>query len=411
MTEKTVLCADIGSSSLKAALIDGNGRVLAKSRKQFFLCYTENAATEWNKAFEEAAFSIFKESGRIPDAICISGNGPTLVLENGTTLLWNENVEQKGPSLFIHRIKALKERHPKEFEESCSVFSGPEYLIWKLTGNKVTILPEQRFITAYWSHDALLEQGLTEEDEKKLPAFVKPGFFAGNWCINEANIPVYCGAPDFVCALVGTATLTPGKICDRAGSSEGLNLCIERPIKAENIRTLPSVIPGLWNASYLLPASGSKFNSFNAKVSRRMGKDIGYTEMVNEIIFYMENKSEKCILNFPSDLLEEGKDLIISMAQEVKKGIDTLEKAAKENNLPFERKMTITGGQAENENWTQIKSNLTNTQIMLGECKDAELLGDAAFTFTAMGLYETLEKSAKALNKENKIFSPKNKQE
>lgn len=407
MTEKTVLCADIGTSSLKAALIDGKGKVLAKSRRQFFLCYTENAATEWKKAIEEAAFSILEESGRIPDAICISGNGPTLVLENGTTLLWNENIEQRGLSLFIHRIKAIKERHLEEYKKSRFVFSGPEYLIWQLTENAITILPEDRFVTAYWDHEALLAQDLNDEDEKKLPPYVKPGFCAGTWTFENHKIPVYCGAPDFVCALVGTATLTPGKLCDRAGSSEGLNLCIDRPIKEENIRTLPSVIPGLWNASYLLPASGSKFNSFNAKVSRLMGKDIGYTQMVNEIIFYMERCSEKCILNFSEDLLEEGKELIVSMAQEVKKGIDTLEKAAKKNGLPFERKMTITGGQAENENWTQVKSTITNTKIMLGECKDAELLGDAAFAFTAMGIYSSLEESARELNGKNKTFSPK----
>ena len=37
----------------------------------------------------------------------------------------------------------------------------------------------------------------------------------------ESGIPVYCGGPDFVAALIGTDTLQKGAICDRCGSSEG----------------------------------------------------------------------------------------------------------------------------------------------------------------------------------------------
>jgi hypothetical protein len=40
-----------------------------------------------------------------------------------------------------------------------------------------------------------------------------------------SGVPVFDSGPDFIAALVGTATLFPGRLCDRAGSSEGLNLC------------------------------------------------------------------------------------------------------------------------------------------------------------------------------------------
>lgn len=39
------------------------------------------------------------------------------------------------------------------------------------------------------------------------------------------GIPVIGGGPDFVLTLLGTATVRPGRICDRSGTSDGINLC------------------------------------------------------------------------------------------------------------------------------------------------------------------------------------------
>ena len=116
--------------------------------------------------------------------------------------------------------------------------------MYALTGNAVTVLPEKRFEPAWWTDD---EAARFEIDKKKLPPFVPLGYAAGTLCREYAErlsvpcIPVFCCGPDFAAALIGTNTLRPGRICDRAGSSEGINLCSDKPVFAEGVRTLPSV--------------------------------------------------------------------------------------------------------------------------------------------------------------------------
>ena len=446
----TVLCTDIGTSSLKASLINSEGKVLASSRIPLILHNTRHAAREWKNALSKAADEIYGSSQTLPkaDALCISGNGPTLVA-NGTrkTLLWNEDISErqstssgspapraenaseptntsartdnatgspapqppKTKSLFIPRILAFKKKFPESWKNSI-ILSGPEYLIYELTGNAVTILPEARYSTAYWSDEALLEQGFTHEEISKLPPFVSPGFRAGSLKTSDSDLSsylaegthVYCGAPDFVSALAGTATLSPGKLCDRAGSSEGINLCTEKPLSAQGIRTLPSVMPGLWNASFLLPRSGSRFYEYTQKVERERGCKVNLDLLVEEILYHKGNSQCGCTLT-------EGKDLIMRTAEEVRSAVEALKSAAEKEKLPFPSEMTITGGQSRNDAWNALKAKVTGLTVNVPECMDAELTGDAAFTFTAMGIFRNLPEAASKLCRIKKSFSPDGK--
>ena len=109
---KKILCADIGTSSLKSAVIDEEGRVLASARVGFAKYGDDFASREWITALKSALDEIFKAGSSENDqessiiigtidavdsinAICISGNGPTIVAENGRTLLWNAPADKK----------------------------------------------------------------------------------------------------------------------------------------------------------------------------------------------------------------------------------------------------------------------------------------------------------------------------
>ena len=139
--DSAIVCADIGTSSLKTALVSKTGAVISYKRKQI-----SNAKNSWLNAFINSLKELLSDfSGKIC-AICISGNGPTLVSETGKILLWNvptENTIQKNKSLFIPRLQFFKQMYPSDWNESKFIFSGPEYLIWQLTGNALTILPEK----------------------------------------------------------------------------------------------------------------------------------------------------------------------------------------------------------------------------------------------------------------------------
>ncbi len=411
-----VLCIDIGTSSLKAAVIDEDGEILAFSRQILLLKSTEHSALEWIGCVKKALLE-FSHSNLNISAVCVSGNGPTIVAETGETLPWNANIsslqiDYEGDSLFIPQILAFKKKYPEAWEKSRFVFSGPEYLIWKLTKNPLSILPEKRYLPSYWTCDELEDAGLSKTEILKLPEFVSPSAFAGNLSAECASYfgaadigiteqtKVFCGAPDFISALAGTNTLFPGKMCDRAGSSEGINLCTKEPFFAPGVRTLPSVIPGLWNESVLLADSGANFFNFKLQVERKTAHKIDFDTLVHNCIH----------CNSQNRIFGPGKLLIQRTAKNVSQGIELLKEnflAANpgcESDFPCE--MSITGGQSRNEEWNQFKANVCEIDIKTSFCKDAELVGDAVFALTGLKKFDSIQQAAEKLCRVSKTFTP-----
>lgn len=391
-----VLCADIGTTSLKAAAIDENGNVLAFERAAFDFKDDGFEANEWLFRFEECALRI---SGKCRiDAVCISGNGPTLVSESGRTVFWNDKTEIppfETKSLFIPKLCIFRRKYPEEFASSSSVFSGPEFLVFKLTGKKITVLPEERYRTAYWTKDSLFSAGFTDEEQKKLPSFVPAGFNAGKLLpeiqkkTGLSEIPVFACGPDFVAAIIGTNTLVPGKICDRSGSSEGINLCVRKPVFKEGIRTLPSVLSGLWNLSVLIPESGSRLERFKAEIDLLSGKKNSWEEIM-----------DYCF----SDKNSEGFHEMLKICGQIRSGISLLRKAAEESGQKIDDVMTVSGGQAKNEKWLSQKALNSGISIQVSQCRDSELLGDACVAFYSLGLFKSMKDAAENLVKIEKTF-------
>lgn len=403
-----VLCIDIGTSSLKSAIINEEGKVLAFDRQIFLAKSTNHSAFEWSEGLKKSLLKFSQNTFDIC-AICVSGNGPTLVSQSGETLLWNADIsslknpsEYFGKSLYIPRILAFKEKFPNVWNSSEYIFSGPEYLIWKLTGKAVSILPEKRFQVAYWTQDELLSCSLTKKECQKLPPFVFPSTYVASLSQASVNFlnaqkiginlqtKVFCGAPDFVSALVGTNTLKSGTLCDRAGSSEGINFCTDKPFFATGIRTLPSVISGLWNESVLLGETGTKFSNFKMMIERKTRKEIDFDTLIHNCIHSdVQNK-----------IFGPGKILLQEILQNFSRGLNLLKKeyVASGGTLDsFPKKMSVSGGQARNAEWNQIKANFCEISIEIPSCKDAELLGDAVFAFTGLGKFKSIQEAANKL--------------
>lgn len=411
----SALCADIGTTSLKAALIDERGKVLSYSRRRFSGSNPEFLAREWLPALKSAMDEIFSDNDLKADSICISGNGPTLATCEGLTLLWNRQIpdikgeeETVGKSLFLPRLIAFKKLYPDAWKGSKHIFSGPEFLIYSLTESALTILPEERYTQAYWTEESLLEAGFSSEDISKIPPFAKPSSLAGKLNASSADylghsqnditegLPIYCGAPDFIAALVGTNTLKPGLLCDRAGSSEGLNLCTDSPLSAPGVRTLPSIIPGLWNASVLIPDSGIRFSEYKKRFEEASGFPVEYSELVDAAI---ESDGSQAIL-------DQGKYLMLQTAMQVRDGMKKLFSIAREHGTQIPSSFVLTGGQAESDGFTQMKSSVTGMEIKVLQCNDAELLGDAAFAFCGMGIYPDIQTAAEKIQRVSRIFTP-----
>ncbi len=403
--QQTVLCIDVGTTSLKAAYIDHKGKLYAFSRQPFSLI--ADRAKEWLPALQRAVKQLNSslqnvKKNIIPSAVCISGNGPTIVSDTGKTLLWNapvntnKNLPKKAESsLFLPRIIAFNEKFKSEWDNSQYIFSGPEFLIWTLTGNAITILPEKRYENAYWTEESLHD---CISETEKIPHFVSPAYNAGPIKSDIAklldlpeSIPIFCGAPDFIAAMIGTNALSENKLYDCAGSSEGINLCTSHPVSFSQILTLPSVIPDLWNEAFLITDSGIKFAEYKISQEKKKGTTISYEQLVQNALTGKDT---------------QGSIILNEIALNVKKGIDSLKQAGIVNHLCWPEYMITTGGQVQNKQWLQMKTNITRMPTAVTENPNAELTGDAVMAMTGLGIYTDIQTAANHMIHIIKIYYP-----
>ncbi len=401
--DKTVLAVDIGTSSLKAAIIDAEGKVLSSARCRF--PRSGRIPSDWMDALREA-LTVLK-SGTNLAAIVISGNGPTLIGvdaagKSGALLMWNDPIDHlagtpitagaasvageapTSKSIFIPRLSAFRTLYPESYEKARWILSGPEYLVFALTGTAVTVLPELRFEQAYWTPEGLAAAGL---DGSKLPPFVLQGTVAGTssgvlFPELPQGLPVVSGGPDFTVALIGTGTLSEGKACDRAGTSEGLNICTTARIRHPEVRTLPSVIADLWNAAYLLPETGALFHAYR-RSSGQATKS--YPLIMAEI-------EASPIFPASGAALHSGRAVVEGIGFSVRKAIEVLHRAT-----GLSPEYCLSGGQARNEIWNQMKADITGSTFTLTATPDGELMGDAILGFTATGDYSSMAEAAETM--------------
>ena len=445
-----IFCADIGTSSLKAAFITEGGTVLKFIRLLF--PYPAHAV-DWIQTFFAAWCSL--PTDYAIEAICISGNGPSLVAvpqnrgmpqapintatpltaasllsavspddvigaaKNDTLLLWNEPMPQglpvsgqqgatvpapqegtasippAGASLFLPRIAAFRAKYPDVFDSAVQLFSGPEYVSYLLTGAAVTSLPDPRYEAAYWSKEELFRfsEALHIDTERLaglLPPFTAAGTVIGHFC----GIPVIAGVPDFIAALIGTGTLTAGTACDRAGSSEGINVCISQPRRAEKTLLLPSVMPDLWNLSSVIPSSGAAFSDFLIAHGLRGNDYIAAMERIAAEPFVASGA-------YPATFAGQGRAFVEELAFRIRHGCDLLEQAS-----GFHPVYTLSGGQAHNALWCQMKADMTGRTFALPVFADGELIGDTALAFYGLGRGDNLASIAQRLIRIKRYYEP-----
>ena len=88
----------------------------------------------------------------------------------------------------------------------------------------------------------------------------------------------------------------------------------------------------------------------------------------------------------------EGRSIMEALAFKVKEGMDLLEKAA-----GFRPIYTISGGQANNKLWRNLKAEITGREFKVLQIADAELLGNAAITFTSLKTYSSISEAASVI--------------
>ncbi|MDR0707136.1 MAG: sugar kinase [Treponema sp.] len=408
-----VLSADIGTSSLKAALIDIDGTPAAFAREAYPARTDAALTVVWENALASALSVLSAEyvartgssaMDRL-EVICVSANGPTLVPytidgKSLPPLLWCDGrvagaasgESGNTKSFFLPHAAWFAQNEPALYEKTERFLSAQEWVSFMLGAEPVTALPNSLYEEYYWNES---QCALFDLDMAKFPPFVEMGCVIGGVSEKAAqrfnlkpHIPIIAGAPDFIAALIGTGAIEPGLVCDRAGTSEGVNLCASSPetgkaLVFDGLRTLPHVHKDRWNLGCIIPQSGSLFDQYRMESGQM---HCSYDELLRNIL------QEK----------GGGYATLATMALQVKNALDTFQK----NGFAITG-MRVSGGQAKSRLWNQLKADLTGCVLTVPEIADGELAGDSCLAIAACGRAKNIDEAVARLFHVRERYEPK----
>jgi len=420
---------------MKGGLLDPSGRLLAFAH----LSLADTGADTfehwnpraWKDGFARLCATLRNKSPRTAvEAVVFSGNGPTLVPldENGRAMenayMWLDGRSRRlegEPSFFLPKAAWIAAERPEEYAATSVYLGCPEYLSYLLTGNIAGFTPSDEFVPYMWNASGLAAYGLAGE---KFPPLVRIGTVMGEVTARgaqysgiEQGTPVAAGGADFLLSLLGTGAVYPGRTCDRAGTSEGINCCSPRPVEDERIRCLPHAVEGYYNAAGILSSSGRIFEWFR-RISGQRERE--YAEMLEEIRavggkeappYFFPSLHRGAVWEFAGGVfagleaehgeVEMGRAVVNSIGFGIRDLVETLEA----HDCEIEA-LRISGGQGRNKVWNRMKADITGKRVEIPEVIDAELVGGAVAGYAALGSMPNLQESAERLVRISSVYEP-----
>ena len=440
---------DIGTSALKSALWDYNGKRL--SFASFPLSYTfENSMHEadpsmWLRAFEAGCKMI--DNPASVDAVILSGNGPSLVPVTGEPVfngrlcapagnarLWMDaraaeyqaQVSQimggfVDASFFLPKVLKIKNEEKQLYDETEYFLGCPEYVAYALTGKACSLFPSDGFDRWFWNDDVLKKLNL---DADKFPPFIRPGDPFGTLspqaaqCIGlKKEIPVISGGPDFFAAILGSGVMEPGQVCDRTGSSEGINLCTQNRIIDARLMSYGHPIKPYWNLSGTINTTGRaiewgcdllgvKFDEFInlAKKSESGSGGLVFVPYLAGERAPVWNPSVRALwqgISLTTGRSEFANSILEGIGFAIRNILTVMEEAGERAG-----QLHVTGRLAGCGMLNQIKADITGKEIAEPKQKESELLGLAIIGAVSLGKYSSFKEAAGKMVQIEKIYKP-----
>ena len=448
-----ILAFDVGTSLLKGGIFDALGALRSRAEVPVHLSDREDPlmheadANNWISALSlvTAQLELPKAPGsdRKIEAVVVSGNGPTLVpvgpkgepLDFAMTWMDRRGVEEAriiaevtgryvDPTFYLPKALWIYRNKPEVYKRTRHFCTCPEFVDLYLTGVARTVLPSEQFTPYIWTPETIERLGM---DPKKFPSFIRPGERVGDVRQEAeellgipAGTPVFAGGPDFVMTLLGTATVRPGRASDRAGTSEGINLCAEGAVEDKRLLCLPHIIEGYTNISGIISTSGKALSWFKTISGRG---ELDYESLFEDICQVPPGSRSLLFLPYLAgeraplwDPYARGafigltanhgrKEMTRAVVEAVGFAIRDVIEVMEENGLEI-GELRVTGGQAKSPLWNQIKADITQRRILVPEVQDSELLGDACIGLFALGNYDSLAAASDSLVKIGRRYTP-----
>lgn len=451
------LAVDVGTGSVRAALVDACGTILAIEAVEGHQSvpafgWAEQSAEDWWNGVVRATRAVLDcvpgASARV-EAVCACGqmHGTVLVDADGRPTrdavpLWNDKRTLAEVASFeaSHRpedylaatgnpatpawpgfkLAWLRRHDPDAYCRATHVLMPKDFVNFRLTGVRamdrgdasLSFLMDPR--TGAWSPSMAETLGV---DPGKLPPIRDCLDILGGVTVEAAAVtglrqgtPVLVGAADYPAALLGSGACRPGLASDVTGTSCILTLIADAPLLDPEVCNV-STVEGHWAPFVLLESGGDAM-----RWARRTFFDGGggYDRLTAEaataapgsggLLFmpYLAGERLGHHRNARAQFFGIGaghgrpemlRAVMEGVAFAATRHLRGMETAA---GRPVER-VIASGGGAKSALWLAIKANAYGVPIVVPQEAECGIVGCAAMAQTATGRYRTLEAAARQI--------------
>ncbi len=440
---------DIGTSYAKGGLFSLSGELLLEASIPVSMHSSRNAVFQeidpgdWIAALK-TILEKFSLTFNLKDirGIVITGNGPTLTAVDRSgkplcpAMTWLDRravaesafIKEKtgvtiDPSFYLPKILWLKEHNPGVYRETAYFFSPAEFIEFYLTGEAHMIFPGEGLENFFWTPELVSALKL---EKGKLPPFVSIGDPVGKICKTaleelpfQEGTPLFGGGPDFAMSILGTGAVVPGRGCDRAGTSEGINICSEQRIKDSRLMSYRHVIAEYWNVTGIISTTGKAVEWYRNEFLPQTSFDQFYAEAAQaekgagKLLFLPYLAGERAPLwdthvrgTFLGLSLHHGqREMTRAVLESSGYAIRDVLEVMEDNGVRTDE-LRIAGGASKIDLLNQIKADITGKPIAVPEIPGSEITGGLCTALYGLGRFSSLKEASDTLVRIKKVFEP-----
>lgn len=445
---KYLLGADIGTTSLKAAVFDENGNLIKSAARDYTLIVSgdrvEFPAEDYYKLFVEAYNEV--SAGLEISALAIDTQCETLIVadQNGNPLMnaivWLDNrASKEAEEIKEHfgnkrvyevtgqpeitatwpaaKLLWLKKNEPQIFSKTKKVFLLEDYLLYRLTGNFVTEKTLQSS-TIYFdiTNDCWWEEMLSfiGIDKSVLPEICDSGVKIGEY----NGVAVSTSSMDQIAGSIGAGVVDGLAVSEMTGTTMVVFATTDRfpPYNPQSIVPVHKNFDGNFCLLSWTPTAGIALKwfknnfceDFDFKGLDDIAKDIAPGSNGLSFLPYLcgstmpkynpDAKGAFIGLTMEHTRAHFVRSILESVACMLKANLDYLGLSCKE--------IRSMGGGASSPLWCQIKADMTGKDILTLENNETACLGSAILAGVSVGIFKDVKSVCKDIVKIKKIYSP-----
>lgn len=446
--KKYLLGADIGTTSLKAAVFDTDGNMIKSATKDYTLIVSgddvEFPADDYVRLFKEAYMEVTE--GIEISALSIDTQCETIIVtdENDEPLhnaiVWLDNravsqaekIKEHFGTKRVYKVTGqpeitatwpaskmlwLKENKPEIHSKIKKVFLLEDYLLYKLTGNFVTEKTLQSSTIYYdinndcWWDEMLDFIGLNKE---WLPEICDSGVKVGEF----EGVAVVTSAIDQIAGAIGAGIVDTSVVSEMTGTT----MVVFAPSETVPEFNPQSIVPchKNYDGKYCLlswtPTAGIALKwfknnfceNFSFKELDELASLVPAGSCGLTFLPYLcgstmpkynpEAKGAFLGLTMEHTRAHAVRSILESVASMLKANLDYLGVTCNE--------VRSMGGGASSSLWCQIKSDMTGKKIAILENNETACLGSAILAGVGVGIYSDVKSVCEKIVKIKKVYEP-----